>query len=336
GKKGASLNRALEAQAIGGKPPYLESQIEFVGSLTAFRGEFVLACRDRALACLDTRGRTLAMGCLTKEKEKKKKLSSLNSHLLTISFAAAPSTATPHPHLLLCLSATASLPLSSGASSSSSSSAASFSSSSDVVFLFLSDCESLHSFPPPVATSLTVGRQLGDTVLKSKKMEPMNIAGKSKEDASLPKAHSRNRIGCKQPNTQFAHFYEGIAIETFQANMAYELHGRLAGNVSIITGENIKPSYGGDDEAFLRKEAKKSKNGQAPHSEWCNYDDLNETSECFSCGWPMRDDGTFSRSTNDGTQVAVTFDEEGLEGDLFGGKVMQSLSTKLRDSRYLL
>lgn len=35
--------------------------------------------------------------------------------------------------------------------------------------------------------------------------------------------------------------------------MAYELHGLLAGNVSIITGENIKPSYGGDDESFLRK-----------------------------------------------------------------------------------
>jgi len=29
--------------------------------------------------------------------------------------------------------------------------------------------------------------------------------------------------------------------------MAYELHGLLAGNVSIVIGENIKPSYGGDD-----------------------------------------------------------------------------------------
>lgn len=35
--------------------------------------------------------------------------------------------------------------------------------------------------------------------------------------------------------------------------MAYELHGLLAGNVSIVTGENIKPSYGGDNESFLRK-----------------------------------------------------------------------------------
>ncbi|XP_061972546.1 callose synthase 5 [Populus nigra] len=96
-------------------------------------------------------------------------------------------------------------------------------------------------------------------------------------------------------------------------NMAYELHGLLAGNVSIVTGENIKPSYGGDDEAFLRKvitpiyhviekEANKSKNGKASHSQWCNYDDLNEyfwSSDCFSLGWPMRDDGSFFTSTRD-------------------------------------
>ncbi|KAF7840107.1 callose synthase 5 [Senna tora] len=99
-------------------------------------------------------------------------------------------------------------------------------------------------------------------------------------------------------------------------NMAYELHGLLAGNVSIVTGENIKPSYGGDDEAFLRKvitpiyrvidkEAKKSKNGTAPHSAWCNYDDLNEyfwSTDCFSLGWPMRDDGEFFKSTFNAAQ----------------------------------
>ncbi|XVF58775.1 hypothetical protein PTKIN_Ptkin07bG0093800 [Pterospermum kingtungense] len=96
-------------------------------------------------------------------------------------------------------------------------------------------------------------------------------------------------------------------------NMAYELHGLLAGNVSIVTGENIKPSYGGDDEAFLRKvitpiycviqkEAEKSQNGKASHSLWCNYDDLNEyfwSPDCFSLGWPMRDDGDFFKSTPD-------------------------------------
>lgn len=108
-------------------------------------------------------------------------------------------------------------------------------------------------------------------------------------------------------------------------NMAYELHGLLAGNVSIVTGENIKPSYGGDDEAFLRKvitplyrviekEAMKSKNGKAPYSAWCNYDDLNEyfwSADCFSLGWPMRDDGDFFKSTRDLIQGRKTSRRKG-------------------------
>ncbi|XP_057721214.1 callose synthase 5-like isoform X2 [Arachis stenosperma] len=76
--------------------------------------------------------------------------------------------------------------------------------------------------------------------------------------------------------------------------MAYELHSLMGGNVNIVTGENIKPSYGGDEEAFLHKvitplyrvidtEAKRSRNGTAPHSAW--------SPDCFSLGWPMRDDG---------------------------------------------
>ncbi|ESQ51131.1 hypothetical protein EUTSA_v10022518mg [Eutrema salsugineum] len=100
-------------------------------------------------------------------------------------------------------------------------------------------------------------------------------------------------------------------------NMAYELHGLLAGNVSIVTGENIKPSYGGDDEAFLRKvitpiyrvvekEANKNATGKAAHSDWSNYDDLNEyfwSPDCFSLGWPMRDDGDLFKSTRDMAQA---------------------------------
>lgn len=35
--------------------------------------------------------------------------------------------------------------------------------------------------------------------------------------------------------------------------MAFELYGMLAGSVSPMTGETIKPAYGGSDEAFLRK-----------------------------------------------------------------------------------
>ncbi|XP_008801869.1 callose synthase 5 [Phoenix dactylifera] len=100
-------------------------------------------------------------------------------------------------------------------------------------------------------------------------------------------------------------------------NMAYELHGLLAGNVSIVTGENIRPSYGGDDEAFLKKvispiyrviekEASKSQNGKAPHSAWCNYDDLNEyfwSADCFSLGWPMRDDDDFFKSIRESRRI---------------------------------
>ncbi|KAJ0711632.1 putative 1,3-beta-glucan synthase [Helianthus annuus] len=111
-------------------------------------------------------------------------------------------------------------------------------------------------------------------------------------------------------------------------NMAYELHGLLAGNVSIVTGENIKPSYGGDDEAFLRKvitpiyrvidkETKRSKNGKAPHSAWCNYDDLNEyfwSADCFALGWPMRDDGDFFRSTRDMAQGKQSSNKAGSLG----------------------
>lgn len=98
--------------------------------------------------------------------------------------------------------------------------------------------------------------------------------------------------------------------------MAFELYGMLAGNVSPMTGENVKPAYGGEEESFLRKvitpiyeviakvlhacflphvdsdfvvsfnsfimlwaalqEAERSQRGKSKHSQWRNYDDLNE------------------------------------------------------------
>ncbi|GKD73122.1 callose synthase 3-like protein [Tanacetum coccineum] len=81
----------------------------------------------------------------------------------------------------------------------------------------------------------------------------------------------------------------------------------LAGNVSPMTGENVKPAYGGDEEAFLSKvvspiyeviakEAAWSKVGKSKHSQWRNYDDLNEyfwSVDCFRLGWPMRADADF-------------------------------------------
>ena len=35
--------------------------------------------------------------------------------------------------------------------------------------------------------------------------------------------------------------------------MAFELNGMLDGNVSSVTGENVKPAYGGELNAFLDK-----------------------------------------------------------------------------------
>ncbi|KAJ6704704.1 LYST-INTERACTING PROTEIN LIP5 DOPAMINE RESPONSIVE PROTEIN DRG-1 [Salix purpurea] len=89
--------------------------------------------------------------------------------------------------------------------------------------------------------------------------------------------------------------------------MAFELYGMLAGNVSPMTGENVKPAYGGEEEAFLRKvitpiydviakEAERSKKGKSKHSQWRNYDDINEyfwSVDCFRLGWPMRADADF-------------------------------------------
>ncbi|CAH8380818.1 unnamed protein product [Eruca vesicaria subsp. sativa] len=92
-------------------------------------------------------------------------------------------------------------------------------------------------------------------------------------------------------------------------HMAFELYGMLAGSVSPMTGERIKPAYGGEDEAFLQKvvtpidnrvakEAKRSRGGKSKHSERRHYDDFNEyfcyrSTRCFQLGWPMRDDADF-------------------------------------------
>ncbi|CAN1335765.1 Callose synthase 3 [Linum perenne] len=90
-------------------------------------------------------------------------------------------------------------------------------------------------------------------------------------------------------------------------HMAFELYGMLAGNVSPMTGENVKPAYGGEEEAFLTKvvtpiynviakEAERSRKGKSKHSQWRNYDDLNEyfwSVDCFRLGWPMRADADF-------------------------------------------
>ncbi|XP_057501142.1 protein ILITYHIA-like isoform X2 [Actinidia eriantha] len=63
--------------------------------------------------------------------------------------------------------------------------------------------------------------------------------------------------------------------------------GLCPSRLSPIRGENVKPAYGGEDEAFLRKvvspiydvivkETARSRKGISKHSQWRNYDVLNE------------------------------------------------------------
>ncbi|KAI5072192.1 hypothetical protein GOP47_0012298 [Adiantum capillus-veneris] len=90
-------------------------------------------------------------------------------------------------------------------------------------------------------------------------------------------------------------------------HMASELNGMVAGKVSSVTGENIKPAYGGEPDIFLNKvvtplyniiaaEVSNNNRGTARHSAWRNYDDLNEyfwSVDCFRLGWPMRPEADF-------------------------------------------
>ncbi|RZS17388.1 hypothetical protein BHM03_00049529 [Ensete ventricosum] len=66
--------------------------------------------------------------------------------------------------------------------------------------------------------------------------------------------------------------------------MAFELYGMLAGNVSPMTGENIRPAYGGDEEAFLKKIV-------TPIYEIIAK--VLRSVDCFHLGWPMRADADF-------------------------------------------
>ncbi|CAN4089719.1 unnamed protein product [Withania somnifera] len=119
-----------------------------------------------------------------------------------------------------------------------------------------------------------------------------------------------------------------------QPKMAFELYGMLAGNVSPMTGENVKPAYGGEEEAFLRKvvtpiyeviarEAARSRRGKAKHSQWRNYDDLNEyfwSVDCFRLGWPMRADADFFCIPKDEQQTEKN-EENKASTDRWLGKV---------------
>ncbi|KAH6822887.1 glucan synthase-like 7 [Perilla frutescens var. hirtella] len=81
--------------------------------------------------------------------------------------------------------------------------------------------------------------------------------------------------------------------------MAHDMYGTLFSEVDHVIGATSQTAPQGE-ESFLRdvvtpiyevmqKEARRNKNGKASHSEWRNYDDLNEyfwTKKCFKLGWP--------------------------------------------------
>ncbi|KAF7835954.1 callose synthase 1-like [Senna tora] len=131
-----------------------------------------------------------------------------------------------------------------------------------------------------------------------------------------------------------------------QPKMAFELYGMLAGNVSPLTGEPVKPAYGGDNEAFLMKvikpiydtiakEAQRSKKGKAKHSQWRNYDDLNEyfwSVDCFRLGWPMRVDSDFFSvpieqllTNKDEAMIIIAWNGSGNLSSIFDGNVFKKV-----------
>ncbi|XP_074325305.1 callose synthase 3-like isoform X1 [Apium graveolens] len=118
-------------------------------------------------------------------------------------------------------------------------------------------------------------------------------------------------------------------------HMAFELYGMLAGNVSQMTGEHVKPAYGGDHEAFLRKvvtpiyntiakEARGSREEKSKHSRWRNYDDLNEyfwSVDCFKLSWPMRADADFFCQPMDQLSAQKKFAERQIYKDRWKAKI---------------
>ncbi|MCO5578496.1 hypothetical protein L7F22_032339 [Adiantum nelumboides] len=93
-------------------------------------------------------------------------------------------------------------------------------------------------------------------------------------------------------------------------HMAGQLSGMLSG-----TGENEKPIYGGGgDESFLETVVKpvydviaaEVGHEKSRHSQWRNYDDLNEyfwSIHCFRLGWPMRDSGDFFKKPTEKRKI---------------------------------
>uniref|UniRef100_A0A0D3BTE1 1,3-beta-glucan synthase n=1 Tax=Brassica oleracea var. oleracea TaxID=109376 RepID=A0A0D3BTE1_BRAOL len=94
--------------------------------------------------------------------------------------------------------------------------------------------------------------------------------------------------------------YPAITPSSYLVMMASELYEMMEKRIHEEIRDPIRAKYCAEDEAFLKKvvtpiyqtiakEAERGRGGN--HSEWRNYDDLNEyfwSNECFTLGWPMK------------------------------------------------
>ncbi|XP_030457543.1 callose synthase 3-like [Syzygium oleosum] len=118
--------------------------------------------------------------------------------------------------------------------------------------------------------------------------------------------------------------------------MAIEVFGSLSDCVNPVTEKSVKLAYGGEEETFLReviipiyemiaKEAERSKRGRLAHSQWRNYDDLNEyfwSDECFGqLGWSMSADADFFHLPAEQLQFEKTEDSKPAYHNRWVGKV---------------
>ncbi|KAE9618026.1 putative 1,3-beta-glucan synthase [Lupinus albus] len=110
-------------------------------------------------------------------------------------------------------------------------------------------------------------------------------------------------------------------------NMCNDVYGILSSNAHSVSGDTYQ-TVALDDEYFLReiitplydvlaKEVKRNNKGKASHSNWRNYDDLNEyfwSDRCFKIDWPMKLETEFFRHSDD-TQTSNQGRSQASSGD---------------------
>ncbi|KAL5165045.1 Callose synthase 7 [Glycine soja] len=131
---------------------------------------------------------------------------------------------------------------------------------------------------------------------------------------------------------------------SFIPKMCHEVYKILCKNPSHVTG-STELEEGRDDEYFLRevitpiyqvlmKEAERNNRGRASHSNWRNYDDLNEyfwSKKCFDdLKWPLNPKADFFRHLDE-TQRSIRI-HRGLSSnsvDTFNNVIEEAVMTKM-------